>query len=122
MDNILPLLQLAYRLPGQDHFIRLGHASRYGHILSLRKDGYLVGYAEVYVLDRIPDHPVRPLPVNVPGGIYLYCYAAVCERNHIRELIRLAKRTFPNCKYIVYHRLKKNNQLKMEKNEYAESI
>lgn len=122
LQELEAIMELAYKLPYENHILRLGHASRFGHILSLKKEGELVAYAEVYVLDRIPTHPVIPLPVNVLGGKYLYCYAAVCKRNHIRELIKLGKRTFPQCEFIVYHRLKRNNQLKIERNEYAKSI
>lgn len=111
------ILQLTKRLPAsnEDHEARLEHVLKHGHILLLVKDGTLKGYAELFVMDHIPDHPAVPYPVSVKNGDYLYCFAAVCDQGYIKELITMVKNTFKNCKFLIYHRHKKDNKLHIER-------
>ena len=107
------LIVLARRLPVKDDFRnwrRIHHAKIFGHVLIVRQEGRIVGFAELYRMRYAPDYPVKPWPKDDPEGKVLYCYAAVCEKGFIRELINLAHRTFPGLR-IEYHRRKHGNKL-----------
>lgn len=109
-------IDLAKRLPtDEDPIPRLDHVHKNGHFLYLKISGQLKGYAELYVLNDVPEYPVIPWPKNEQGGKFLYCFAAVCEKGYIKDLIDMAKRTFKDCKYLCYHRHKRGNALHIER-------
>lgn len=112
------LLALSNRLPTKipvDHAARIKHCIEHGHIVCLIDNGEVVGYAEVYLLNKPPQYPVIPWPISNPNGEYMYCYAAVCKPGRIKELIKLGKKTFAHCKWLCYHRRKHNNRLHIER-------
>jgi len=112
------LLNLARRLPINDdaeNLKRIRHAIFFGHVLILKSGGRIVGYAEVYRMQEPPSYPVIPWPVDDPKGKILYCWAAVCEEGYLFELIRLGKRTFPDCHCISWHRHRRNNKIHFER-------
>jgi hypothetical protein len=114
------LLELANRLPTTEekNIKRISHVLEHGHLVEMKDGNKLVGYAEVYRLKDIPKFPVVPWPKDDPDGEYLYCWAASCERGRIKELIQIGKRRFRLCRWICYHRHKRNNKLHIERNEY----
>lgn len=117
------ILELAERLPVKsrvNHAARIAHCLEHGHLIQLCEGDRIVGYAEVYILNSPPGYPVVPYPVNEAYGDYIYCWAAVCEKGYIRKLIETGKRTFNRCRWLCYHRRKRNNALHIERNEYYE--
>jgi len=112
------LVTLARRLPEDDdreNLKRIHHTQKYGHLIVLKEQGKIVGYAEGYRMDHVPDHPVLPLPKDNPDGKYVYCWAAVCEPGYLRKLIQMGKRTFKDCDWICWHTSRKNNRLHAER-------
>lgn len=112
------IVDLSKRLPVKNEakiFNRLLHAKWHGHLVIMREEGKVVGYAECYQLKAIPSYPVEPLPKNERGGKYLYVWAASCEKGYARKGLNVLKNNFPNCDFIIYHRFKRNNKLKIER-------
>jgi hypothetical protein len=108
------IVALARRLPvrnDEKNIARLMHTEKHGHIVTLKVGGDLLGYAEVYRLKEIPTYPVIPFPVDDPEGKILYCFAAVCERGFIKDLMKLGFDIFKGVDRIVYHRRKHGNRL-----------
>lgn len=120
MDGVDTILNLMKRLPGSNafHLSRLGHTLEHGHLLILKEEGAIKGYAELFRMRHIPNYPVRPLPKDDPSGEYIYCFSAVAERGYILKLIQLCKKTFPKCTYIVWHRERRNRKLHLERIEH----
>ncbi len=117
-DELLDILILARRLPCKDdvkNYQRIGHVLNHGHLVVLKVDGQIVGFAECYRMKEIPSFPVMPLPKDDPEGKILYCWSAVADRNYIRALIALGKRTFPNCSEIAWHTHRRKNALHLER-------
>lgn len=117
-EDLSDILVMARRLPCKDdvkNYQRIGHVLTRGHLVVLKVDGVIVGFAECYRMKEIPSFPVMPLPVDDPEGKILYCWAAVANRNFIKQLIELGKRTFPNCSAIAWHTHRRKNALHLER-------
>lgn len=116
--DLSEILLLARSLPCKDdakNYQRIGHVIKHGHLVVLKVEGEIVGFAECYRMKNVPKFPVMPLPVDDPKGKILYCWAAVAKRNHVRNLIILGKRTFPYCSAIVWHTHRRKNALHLER-------
>lgn len=108
------LVNLARRLPVKDdteNLERITHTRNHGHIVILSVGRDILGYAEVYRVKEIPSYPVIPYPVDDADGKILYCFAAVCEKGFISDLVRLGFDTFSGVETIAYHRNKHGNKL-----------
>jgi hypothetical protein len=117
-DELLDILILARRLPCKDdvkNYKRIGHVLTHGHLVVLKVDGEIKGFAECYRMKEIPSFPVMPLPVDDPDGKILYCWSAACERNFIRQLIELGKYNFQTCTHICWHTHRRKNALHLER-------
>lgn len=108
------LLEMARRLPVTDiseNLERLRHTRKFGHIVILKVGRDILGYAECFRVREIPTYPVIPYPIDDVDGKILYCFAAVCEKGFILDLIRLGFDTFSGVETIAYHRNKHGNKL-----------
>ena len=117
-DEILDVLILARKLPCKDdakNYERIGHVLNHGHLVVLKVDGEIKGFAECYRMKEIPSFPVMPLPKDDPEGKILYCWAASCFPRFIRQLIELGKRTFPTLEVIAWHTHRRKNTLHLER-------
>lgn len=116
-SDIPHLVELARPLPIRSddaiNKFRILWCLDFGHLLILRdgNDGHITGYAELYLLNDIPDYPVKPLPMSEDKGRFLYCYVASCEDGKINALTRLAFERFPQVNEILYHRIKRGVKL-----------
>lgn len=116
------LLKFAERLPEcdkEEHRERIRHCKRFGHLFILKEEGIIKGYAETYVVSKVPAFPAVPWPKNEPDETYLYCYAAVCDQGYLRKLINMGKLAFPDLKFIFWHRAKRGNKLRKERVSYV---
>ena len=116
-EDLLDVLDLMDRLPvdREENVERLNYTLRFGHLLLLKEEGKLTGCAELFRVEQIPDYPVIPWPKDNPKGKFVYCFSAVTEKNRILKLIQLAKKRFPECKKIIWHREKRNHKLSFER-------
>lgn len=116
-DLITVCRNISEVITDEEHRKRIQHCDENGAIIILKEGSKIIGYAEIYTLDKVPDWPVEPWPVSQKGGQYLYCWYTFVDQEYrkskaLTEMIQIARASF-NCKWLCYHRDKYNHRLKV---------